>query len=197
MAWLSVNPDDPLQSALLSGSFGVFQAVASAKGSTAELWSALRVNAAEWQARAQGVSELPPIAQLEATGRQILAGQGVTIFNVNYYRQQAGEWRGAKENLHALDGEQQILSAAVFQPSWSQTSTSAVPSQYRFRVQSEYVTPEGEAGTIWQSYNVGAPLTSLNDLLELVENTSELPSYLAALGAGPTSEIVDYELEQL
>lgn len=187
----------PGASPLLSGLFGSLQQAAINRLSTADTWAQLRLDAGTWAWQSSGQGEMPSDAELISSGRQILSQQGVGIQQVNTYRSVAGEWRSAKENLAAMDPADQIRGQAIFVPPWAQTTSDAVPSRYRVRVQWEVEPTEGDAFSTWGSYEASSPLTSLQDLLDqagaLVGNkpTSNIP-----LGAEVT-DALDYELEQI
>lgn len=182
---------------LLSGSFGVFQSEAAARASTQDIWRSLRVNAATWQWQAQGGGELPPPSVLEEQGRRILSEQGVTIQHVNQYRRVAGEWRQARERLDRLGESEQITAGEIWQPPWAQTTGAQAPSRYRVRVQWQIEHPSGELRTMWGSYELESPLTSMSDVVDQARGlagkkpTSDMP-----LGSKIT-DVVDYELEQV
>lgn len=187
----------PNSSPLLSGLFGAFQGVAAGFGDTQTLWQALRVNAALWQFQAQGGGELPPVDELESAGAQILSEQGVGIENVNTYRQIAGQWRSAKANLMAANEQAQITSNMIFTPPWATTTDASVPSRYRIRVQWQWETPEGEAGSSWGTYELNTPLTNISDALEQASQlVSQKPTSDTPLGALVT-QATDYEIEQV
>lgn len=182
---------------LLSGLFGVLQAGASARQSTADVWSSLRVNAATWAWKNQGLGELPARDVLEANGQEILRNAGVGIREVNAYRAIANQWRTAKENLHQAGDADQITARDIFQPPWSQTAQAGVPERYSVRVQWEVTPTEGDAFTTWGTYEMESPLTSLQDILDQAgqlvgqKPTSDMPP--GALVTG----VADYQLEQI
>lgn len=182
---------------LLSGLFGAFQAASRVGASTAELWQSLRVNAGVWVFQNSGGGDLPPIAELEATGKDLLHEQGVGIQQVNTYRSIAGEWKSAKEALQRSDGDQQITGQMIFQPPWAQTTTDAVPSRYRMRVEWTVDPGDGDEFHTWGTYEMSDPLTTVNDALDQAQTmvgkkpTSDIP-----LGAVVTG-VNDYEMEQI
>lgn len=182
---------------LLSSLFGSLQSAATNHLPTADVWASLRRAAGTWAWNTAGKGELPDNATLEANGAQILSQRGVGIQEVNRYRALANEWRSAKESLHRIGREDQIRAEGVFQPPWAQTTSSAVPSRYRVRVQWEVEPLEGDPFRMWGAYETSSPLTSLQDLLDQAgalvgkKPTSDLP-----LGAKVTGA-ADYELEQI
>jgi hypothetical protein len=191
------TPWGPYASPLLSGSFGVLQSEAAARAGTADVWRALRLNAATWQWQTQGGGPLPSQAELEAIGRQILHDQGVTIQHVNAYRQIAGEWRAAKENLQRLAADQQIMASEVWQPPWAKTTGAGTPARYQVRVQWQITLPTGELQVMRGTYEVDSPLTTLNDVIDQARGlagkkpTSDMP-----LGSKIT-DVIDYEIAQI
>ena len=187
----------PGASPLLSGLFGAFQNAASEHLPTADLWAQLRNAAGRWQWQASGQGELPDDATLEANGADILRGQGVGIQEVNRYRAIAGQWRAAKESLHAGDTGDQIRGQDIFQPPWAQTTQSGVPDRYRVRVQWEVTPLSGDPFNVWGAYELSDPLTSLEDLLgQAGQLVGRKPSSSLPLGASVTG-VTDYELEQI
>lgn len=188
--WLNASP-------LLSGLFGSLQQAATNHLSTADLWAQLRLDTGSWQAQMAGTGEELSDQELIANGAKILSQQGVGIQQVNTYRALANQWRTAKDNLLAMDPADQIRGQAIFVPPWAQTTSSAVPSRYRVRVQWEVEPTVGDAFTTWGAYEVSSPLTSLNDLLDQAgqlvgkKPTSNVP--LGAIVKGAS----DYELEQI
>lgn len=194
---MASEPWGPYDNPLLSGSFGVLQSEAASRATTQDIWQALRINAATWQWQAQGGGPLPSAAELEAQGREILSQQGVTIQHVNAYRQIAGQWRTARENLQRAGADQQITASEIWQPPWAQTTGAADTPRYRVRVQWQITAPSGEMSTVWGSYEIGQPITSMNDVIDQARGlagkkpTSDIP-----LGSKIT-DVNDYELEQI
>lgn len=187
----------PGASPLLSGLFGSLQQAAINRLSTADTWAQLRLDTGSWAWQMSGQGEPPSDAELIASGQQILATQGVGIQQVNTYRSIANQWRTAKENLAAMDPQDQIRGQAIFVPPWAQTTSSAVPSRYRIRVQWEVEPTVGDAFTTWGSYEVSSPLTSLQDLLDQAGAlVGKKPTSNVPLGAQVTGAL-DYELEQI
>lgn len=194
---MPATPWGPYDNPLLSGSFGVLQSEAASRASTQDVWRALRINAGTWQWQAQGGGELPPVGELERAGAQILHDQGVTIQHVNAYRQVAGQWRYAKESLQRLESDQQITAREIWQPPWATSTSSEVPSRYQVRLQWQMQSATGELGTVWGTYELENPLTTLNDVIDQAQSkagrkpTSDLP-----LGSKITG-VNDYEIAQI
>lgn len=194
---MPATPWGPRDNPLLSGLFGVLQSAASARQDTASTWQALRQAAGTWAWQSQGLGELPDMATLEANGAQILRDRGVGIQEVNTYRQLAGQWRTAHENLRGVEGNEQISASEIFRPPWSQTADSAAPARYRIRVQWEVTPQTGEPFNMWASYELDSPLTSLDDLLAQAGQLSgRKPTSALPLGASFTG-VTDYDLEQI
>lgn len=189
--------DWPGSNDLLSGLFGAFQAGAAGKLDTASVWQQLRITAGQIQYQASGSFEPITQAQLEANGAEILRQQGVGIQQVNTYRALAGQWLGAKQNLHASDEVSQVTSGEIFRPPWAQTADPAVPDRYRVRVNWQVTPAAGDVFTSWASYELTAPVTSIADALEQAgqlvakQPTSEMPPGAAVTG------VEDYEIEQV
>ena len=182
---------------LLSGLFGTLQTAAVERASTADVWGALRETAAEWSLRAQG---LPPAAtseEAQTIGARVLSEQGVGPINVSVWRGEAGQWRSAKESLHALDEDAQIRSSEVFTAPWSRTAEPGVPARYRLKTQWQVEGADGETVSVWKTDEVAAPLTNKRDLLQQATE-GELPKSPAIfqMAAAPP-ELLDYELEQV
>lgn len=187
----------PNASPLLSGLFGSLQQAAVNRLSTADTWAQLRLDTGSWAQQMSGQGEAPSDAELIAQGQQILSAQGVGIQQVNAYRSIANQWRSAKENLAAMDPADQIQGQSVFVPPWAQTTSGAVPSRYRVRVEWEVEPTVGDAFTTWGSYEVSSPLTSLQDLLDQAGAlVGKKPTSNVPLGARVTGAS-DYELEQI
>ena len=184
-------------SPLLSGLFGVFQSMAAQYADTATIWTTLRVNAAVQANQFTGGGENPSISELEAQGAQILKSQGVDAIQVGLYRSLAGQWRTAKANLTGADQRQQITGAMIFQPPWAQTLDDSVPSRYRMRVEWQGEDAVGTPFTTWGTYEMGTPLTSIEDALARARTlvgkvpTSDMPPGASIVG------INDYEMEQI
>lgn len=187
----------PNASPLLSGLFGSLQQAAVNHLSTADTWAQLRLDTGSWAQQMSGTGEDLSDAELIAKGQQILSAQGVGIQQVNTYRALANQWRSAKENLLAMDPADQIRGQSIFVPPWAQTTSSAVPSRYRVRVQWEVEPTVGDSFTTWGSYEVSSPLTSLEDLLDQAGAlVGKKPTSNVPLGATVT-RAADYELEQI
>lgn len=188
--WPSANP-------LLSGLFGVLQSAAASRTDTAGTWAALRQAAGTWAWQSQGLGELPDDATLQANGADILRAQGVGIQQVNAYRQVANQWRTAHENLAGAEGSDQIRGSQIFRPPWSQTATGPLPDRYRIKVQWEVTPQTGDPFSMWASYELDSPLTSLDDLLAQAGQVSaRKPTSALPLGASITG-VTDYDLEQI
>lgn len=175
----------------------MLQSEAASRAGTADIWQALRINAATWQWQARGGGPLPSLAELEATGRQILSEQGVTIQHVNAYRRIAGEWRQSRERLQRLQSDQQITAGEIWQPPWAKTAGADVPARYQVRVQWQITLPTGEMQAMRGTYEIQSPLTSLNDVIDQARGlagrkpTSDMP-----LGSKIT-DVIDYEIAQI
>jgi hypothetical protein len=182
---------------LLSGLFGTFQEGAAAGADTASLWSSLRQAAASWWYGANGLPLPASTSVLESTGASLLHEQGVTIFNVNTYRQVAGNWAQAKANLMALNPADQIPGEAIFTPPWATTTAAGVPDRYRIRVNWEW-SPEGEAPTSkWAAYELTGPVSSVNNALGQALSLAQRDDYWVQLTQSATPQAVSYEIEQI
>lgn len=187
----------PGASPLLSGLWGSLQQAAVNRLNTADTWAQLRLDAGSWAFQMSGQGEPPSDAELIKSGQQILAAQGVGIQQVNTYRALANQWRTAKENLAAMDPADQIRGQDIFVPPWAQTTSGAVPSRYRVRVQWEVQPTSGEAFTTWGSYETSSPLASLEDVLaQAGALVGKKPTSNVPLGAEVTGA-TGYELEQI
>ena len=191
------GPWSDSQNPLLSGLFGTFQEGAAAGADTASIWSSLRQAAANWWYATNGLPPSASLSVMESTGASILSEQGVTIFNVNTYRQVAGSWAQAKANLLALNPADQITGEAIFTPPWSRTADALVPDRYRIRVQWTW-SPEGQAPTSqWASYELTGPISSLNNALGQATQLAQRSLYWVQLTNTSTPEATDYEIEQI
>ena len=185
------------QNPLLSGLFGTFQEGAQAGADTSNIWSSLRQAAANWYYQSLGITPPESAAQLESTGASILSGQGVSVQGVNTYRQVAGNWLRAKENLQALNPEDQIPGEAIFTPPWAQTAAAGVPDRYRIRVNWQW-SPEGEEPTSqWASYELSGPISSTANSLKQAYSLATGNDCWVALSNLSTPEVADYEIEQI
>ena len=182
---------------LLSGLFGTLQAGAQGKLDTASVWQRLRIAAGTWQHQATGAAGPISEAELEANGAEILRAQGVGIQQVNAYRAIAGRWLNAKQQAEQAAGDQQVTAGMIFQPPWAKTTGGETPSQYRVRVNWQITPAAGDVFTSWGTYQLTAPITSVDDILEQAgklvakQPTSETPP-----GASVTG-VDDYEIEQV
>jgi len=191
------TPWGPYDNPLLSGSFGVLQSEAASRAGTADIWQALRINAATWRWQSQGGGVLPSLADLEQQGREILSAEGVTIQHVNQYRQIAGEWRAAKERLQQAEQGQQITAGEIWQPPWAKTADASTPARYQVRVQWQITLPTGELQAIRGTYEIGSPLTSLNDVIDQARGMAgQKPTSDMPLGSKIT-DVLDYEITQI
>lgn len=150
---------------LLAGLFGTFQSTIQNQVSTADLWSALRVNAATWFYQAGGGGPLPPAADLEAQGARILSQQGVGIQQVNQYRALSNQWNQAKQSLQALDENEQLTARNIFRPPWATSGKSGVEPQYRARILWQVTDPQGNPFQVRGTYQLQAPLTNIADVI--------------------------------
>ena len=182
---------------LLRGLFGTFQESAAAGADTATLWSSLRSAAATWWYGANGLPLPSSESVLQSTGASLLSQQGVTIFNVNTYRSQAGAWAQAKANLQALNPADQITGQAIFTPEWAKTTAAGVPDRYRIRVKWTW-SPEGQEPTSqWSTYELTGPISSVNNALSQAQQLAQGNNYWVALTNTATPEATDYEIEQI
>jgi hypothetical protein len=177
--------------------FGSFQAGAEAGSTTSEVWQDLRVNAATWQEATSGTPGASSIQELEEAGRQILSNAGVGIQDVNTYRSIAGDWLSAKQQLQAAALDQQIEAPMVFVPPWATTTGGEQDSQYRVKV--AWTIPDEGVGAHlqWGTYLIGAPLTSVGDLLDqalaMVGTAKGSQSFGSVISGSPD----DYQIEQV
>lgn len=188
--WPGANP-------LLSALFGGFQQQATNHANTQDAWTQQRIAAATWEAQSTGQGELPDNATLEARGSQLLSEQGVNAINFGQYRGIANQWRTAKDALLAGDPRDQIRANSIFTPPWAQTTSDAVPSRYRVRVEWEVTPSSGDPFSTWGTYETGDPLTSIQDVLDRAGSVAgKKPTSNVPLGA-QISGVSDYELEQI
>ena len=185
------------QNPLLSGLFGTFQEGAQAGADTSNIWSSLRQAAANWYYQSLGITPPESAAQLESTGASILSGQGVSVQGVNTYRQVAGNWLRAKENLQALNPEDQIPGEAIFTPPWAQTAAAGVPDRYRIRVNWNWTTDSGEQTNQWSTYELSGPISSTANSLKQAYSLATGNDCWVALSNLSTPEVADYEIEQI
>ena len=185
------------QNPLLSGLFGTFQEGAQAGADTSNIWSSLRQAAANWYYQSLGITPPESAAQLESTGASILSGQGVSVQGVNTYRQVAGNWLRAKENLQALNPEDQIPGEAIFTPPWAQTTAAGVPDRYRIRVNWNWTTDSGEQTNQWSTYELSGPISSTANSLKQAYSLATGNDCWVALSNLSTPEVADYEIEQI
>ena len=185
------------QNPLLSGLFGTFQEGAQAGADTSSLWSSLRQAAANWYYQSLGITPPESAAQLESTGASILSGQGVSVQGVNTYRQVAGNWLRAKENLQALNPEDQIPGEAIFTPPWAQTTAAGGPDRYRIRVNWNWTTDSGEQTNQWSTYELSGPISSTANSLKQAYSLATGNDCWVALSNLSTPEVADYEIEQI
>ena len=185
------------QNPLLSGLFGTFQEGAQAGADTSNIWSSLRQAAANWYYQSLGITPPESAAQLESTGASILSGQGVSVQEVNTYRQVAGNWLRAKENLQALNPEDQIPGEAIFTPPWAQTAAAGVPDRYRIRVNWNWTTDSGEQTNQWSTYELSGPISSTANSLKQAYSLATGNDCWVALSNLSTPEVADYEIEQI
>lgn len=191
------TPGFPGQSNLLSGLFGVLQTAAQQHLSTADVWSSLRQAAGSWAFTASGQAGTPTVSELEASGARILSDQGIGIQEVNTYRALAGSWRSAAENAQSLSPDQQITAKDIFVPPWATTTSSAVPSEYRVRVEWNITPASGSAFTKWSSYQITAPLTSVEDLLNQAVTLAKGEKSSALVTDPSLTGVASYEIEQV
>lgn len=187
----------PRQNGLLGGLFGTFQGAAQGGLDTASIWSTLRQAAATWQFQASGGGDLPPPDELEKSGAEILSQAGVNAPAVSTYRGIAGKWLGAKTTLHAADLDQQITAPMIFQPPWATTTGPEQDSRYRLRIEWEITPTNGDVFTKWHSYELTAPLTSIQDALDQAGAKIAGDKYLQLLAGDSEPTINDYEIEQI
>ncbi len=191
------GPFEDQTNPLLSGLFGTFQEGAAAGADTASIWSSLRQAAGSWWYGTNGLPLPASTSVLESTGASILSQQGVTIFNVNTYRQVAGSWAQAKANLMALNPADQITGEAIFTPPWATTTAAGVPDRYRIRVNWEW-SPEGQATTSqWSTYELTGPISSVNNALAQAQSLAQGSPYWVQLTNAATPTAADYEIEQI
>jgi hypothetical protein len=187
----------PNASPILSGLFGSLQQAAQNHLPTSDLWSTLRIQAATWQHQTTGQGDLPADDVLEQQGRSILASQGVGIQQVNTYRAVANQWLSARSALAAASPTDQIRADQIFTPPWAQTTSDAVPSRYRVRVNWEITPNGGDPFNKWGAYETSNPLTTIQDVLDQASAlVGKKPTSDVPLGA-QVSGISDYELEQI
>lgn len=191
------EPGFPGQNSLLSGLFGVLQTSASQRLSTADVWQSLRVAAGTWQFQAQGGGELPPTADLEAAGREILSRSGIGIQQVNTYRGIAGQWLASKQRLQAAENNLQVTGQQIFTPPWATTTGGEQLSRYRVRINWEITPVAGEVFTKWSAYELTAPITTIEDALSQAGAKAAGDKYLDLLSGGAPLGVADYEIEQI
>lgn len=191
------EPGFPGQSSLLSGLFGVLQSAATERLSTADVWSSLRQAAGSWAFTASGQAGTPTSEELQASGARILSEQGIGIQEVNTYRALAGSWRSAAENAQSLSPEQQITAQSIFVPPWATTTSSAVPSEYRVRVEWNITPESGSSFSKWSSYQIAAPLTSVEDLLSQAVTLAKGEKSSALVTDPSLTGVASYEIEQV
>jgi hypothetical protein len=182
---------------LLRGLFGTFQESAAARADTASIWSSLRSAVATWWYGANGLPLPSSESVLQSTGASLLSQQGVTIFDVNQYRSQAGAWAQAKANLQALNPADQITGNAIFTPEWAKTVSAGVPDRYRIRVQWQWTNALGETTPEWKTYELNGPLSSVNNAISQVYSAATGNDCWVAMANLSTPSITDYEIEQI
>lgn len=154
------------QNSLLSGLWGSFQSAAINHSPSTDLWSDLRINAAKYYLGSLGEKVPTDDTYLEEIGRPILSAAGVNPGNVNIYRQVAGEWLAAKNNLATTASEQQIEGNAIFVPPWATTTDNLTPSRFRIRINATWTNQADEAINGWKTYELFGPLSSLGEALD-------------------------------
>lgn len=191
------GPWSDQQNPLLSSLFGTFQAAAAQHLSTADIWSQLRQTVAGISYQTQGVNAPADLSAVEAEGARILSEQGVNAATVSTYRGIAGSWLQAKTNLQAADADTQILANAIFVPPWAKTAVPELPSRYRIRVAWQV----GEAGrataTVWKSYELTGPLSSVNSALNQAASLAVREGGSLQITTDELQGASDYEVEQL
>lgn len=140
---------------------------------------------------------MPDDATLEANGAEVLRSQGVGIQEVNRYRAVANDWRTARQRLHRAGTADQVRGDAIFTPPWAKSGTDAVPSRYRVKVAWNVQPLTGDPFTVWGSYELDAPVTSIEDILgDAGQLAGKKPTSAIPLG-GTITGAADYELEQI
>lgn len=166
---------------LLRGLFGVLQAGAQERMSTADIWSSLRLGAAEQFNKIRGLGSPPTVAELEEQGRQILHQQGIGVAQVNAARKAAGQWLEARRRLDQLPDDAQITGRTIFSSDWAKTGQAGVKPQFRARVSYGVVGPDGSEFSVWRSIDLGSVLTTKGDLIDQarkffpVQGDSDIP----------------------
>ena len=154
--------------ASLRGQYQSLYAAAVQGGrSAANMWDAFRSAAYDSASSTLALTSPTPPTQLEIDAAAKSLMGGVTIQDMNRVSKVIGEQLRATENLKSLGLDQQITGDAIFTPPWARTTGNpAVPTRYRIRVQRQ-VTYRGIGVTTnkWATYEITAPLTSVNDAL--------------------------------
>jgi hypothetical protein len=194
---MSAPPGEGGTNPLLSGLFGTLQSAASQRLSTASVWQTLRVAAGTWQHQASGGGETPSLAQLEEAGRAVLSQAGVGIQQVNAYRGVAGQWLAAKQRLHAADSAAQVQGNQIFTPPWATTAGPDQQSRFRVRVNWTITPTAGDVFNKWSTYEMTAPVTSIDDVLGQAAAKAAGDKYLSLLSGGAEPAVADYEIEQV
>jgi hypothetical protein len=187
----------PTDVPLLRGLFGVLQAGAQQRQSTAEIWQGLRQAAGTWQFQAQGVQQPYDPAAVEEAGRAILSAQGIRGDTVSTFRGVAGQWLGAKQQLAALGEGAQITASAIFVPPWATSASAAVPDRWRIRTQWQITPTIGESFSVWKSDELTGPLTTTADTLSEAEPAANTQSGQRILSGGEPPVLTDFEIEQI
>lgn len=154
----------------LSGIFwSIVGARASGGGSTTNIWDAVHQAAESWVAGVLGTTQTSPPTEAEIALRASSLLSNVTIQDVNYWNQQAGNYLRAQQALMGQEQDAQITGAGVFSSPWATTeSNPAVPTRYQIRVLRD-LTFHGFTSVNrqeWATYELTGPLTSVQDALD-------------------------------
>jgi hypothetical protein len=193
-------PNTP--SDVLRGMWGTFQSSAQTFGRSAvAMWNAVNDAAAAAAEYTLSITSptVPTALQIQDAAHALIGN--VTIQDVNQMAVTVGQWMAAKENLLAQGLDQQILGTSIFTPPWSTTAANpGVPDRYRIRVLRD-ITYRGIGATVtqWATYELGGPLTTLQDALDAADAAWALSSGLSGKrnSSAEITSHVDYEIEQV
>lgn len=183
---------------LSSGALQWFQAIWSAAAqrmSTADVWSAIR-SAAEQQANylLSAITSAPISPELlAAKANELLSG--LSIFDVNIMRQNAGQLISAANALNSAADETAIDASMIGRPLTALTGgPEGLPPLYRARIQYTGIDFEGNAFQDWTSLFLSGEPTTVGDLRGRVLN--QLLHQIAA-GGGTPPVVVLSSIDQL
>lgn len=178
---------------VLRGLFGSLTSAAENGIGAQNMWQALRSGAYNWASSVLSVTSPEPPTPEEITNAANGLIQHVTVTDMNRYASLAGKYVATKNNLAALNPNDQIPGEAIFNPPWANTADNpAIPTRYRIRVLRD-ITVHGFTAIErqeWSTYELGGTLTSIGDALTQADQLFSQADYNARADINATVDFV-------